>query len=61
MSEESFKTCQRAAEEIFHEPVAGRGEAVGDLDNDGFQGIVSTCLDGEARTCTTGKTVITGS
>jgi len=34
---------------VFQEPVAGRGEAVGDLDNDGFEDVVFTCLDGEAR------------
>ena len=44
-----FQDVSAGSGGIFHEPVAGRGEAVGDLDNDGFQDIVFTCLDGEAR------------
>jgi hypothetical protein len=35
--------------EIFKTPIAGRGVAFGDLDNDGFEDVVLTCLNGEAR------------
>jgi enediyne biosynthesis protein E4 len=35
--------------EAFRTAVAGRGAAIGDLDNDGFEDIVFTCLNGEAR------------
>jgi len=44
-----FEDVSATAGEAFAVPVAGRGAAIGDLDNDGFEDIVFTRLDGEAR------------
>ena len=44
-----FEDVSSSSGEAFQTPVVGRGAAVGDLDNDGFEDIVFTCLDGEAR------------
>jgi enediyne biosynthesis protein E4 len=44
-----FEDASASSGEAFTIPVAGRGAAVGDMDNDGFVDIVFTCLNGEAR------------
>jgi enediyne biosynthesis protein E4 len=44
-----FRDVSTESGEIFGLPVAGRGAAFGDLDNDGFEDIVFTSLNGEAH------------
>jgi hypothetical protein len=44
-----FQDISADSGEIFSVPVSGRGVAFGDLDNDGFEDIVFTCLNGDAR------------
>jgi hypothetical protein len=44
-----FEDVSSVSGEVFAIPVVGRGAAIGDLDNDGFEDIVFTCLNGEAR------------
>lgn len=44
-----FEDVSGSSGEVFSVPVAGRGAAIGDLDNDGFEDVVFTSLGGEAR------------
>jgi hypothetical protein len=44
-----FEDVSSVSGEVLAIPVVGRGAAIGDLDNDGFEDIVFTCLNGEAR------------
>jgi hypothetical protein len=44
-----FQDVSAASGASFGIPVAGRGVAFGDLDNDGFEDVVFTCLNGEAH------------
>jgi enediyne biosynthesis protein E4 len=45
----AFQDVSQQSGEVFREPVAGRGAAFGDLDNDGFVDVVFTNLNGEAH------------
>jgi enediyne biosynthesis protein E4 len=43
-----FQDVSAEGGNVFSVPIAGRGVAIGDLDNDGFEDVVLTCLNGEA-------------
>ena len=58
--ERPVRRCLRAIGSPFKVPLAARGIAVGDLDNDGFLDIAINCNDGRAMILRNRAMAITG-